>query len=394
MVEGRSRYTFKRASPSLVLLAAGVEFHDLPSSLTKYQVNHNAEPFPRRMLISHGCATGELDRYLTQRDRGVASDELTKASTELAFCRTLDRRNIMASTLPGTLPGFDDATAVESSSSAVSWSAIIAGAVSAAALTVLLMFLGTGLGLTMVSPWGNQGAGITTFAVSAAIWMIVTQWLSSALGGYMTGRLRARWVGVHTDETFFRDTAHGLLAWALATLLVVCMASTSLTSAVGTGVQAASHVASGAAMGAPSGAASRSDEGTGNNAMSYFVDSLFRPNDPTRLATPGAGGDAATAAQASRILITSATAGEMPPADQTYLAQLVSARTGLSEADATARVNTVLAQVNQAKTKAQAAADTARKAGIAFSLMAALSLVIGAFIASAAAALGGRLRDE
>lgn len=296
--------------------------------------------------------------------------------------------------MASTLPGFDDAPTVESSSSAVSWSAIVAGAVCAAALTVLLMLLGTGLGLTMVSPWGNQGAGITTFAVSAAIWMIVTQWLSSALGGYMTGRLRARWVGVHTDETFFRDTAHGLLAWALATLLVVSMASTSLTSALGTGVQAASHVASGAAMGASSGAASRSDEGTSNNAMSYFVDSLFRPNDPTRLATPGAEGDAAAAAQASRILITSATAGEMASADQTYLAQLVAARTGLSEADATARVNTVLAQVNQAKTKAQAAADTARKAGIAFSLMAALSLVIGAFIASAAAALGGRLRDE
>lgn len=296
--------------------------------------------------------------------------------------------------MASTLPDFDNAPTVESSSSAVSWSAIIAGAVSAAALSVLLMLLGTGLGLTMVSPWGNQGAGITTFAVSVAIWMIVTQWLSSALGGYMTGRLRARWVGVHTDETFFRDTAHGLLAWALATLLVVSMASTSLTSALGTGVQAASHVASGAALGASSGAAARSDEGTVNNATSYFVDSLFRPNDPTRLATPGAEGDAAAAAQASRILITSATTGEMASADQTYLVQLVSARTGLSEADATARVNTVLAQVTQTKTKAQQAADAARKAGIAFSLMAALSLAIGAFIASAAAALGGRLRDE
>lgn len=296
--------------------------------------------------------------------------------------------------MASTLPAFDDAPAVESSSSAVSWSAIIAGAVSVAAVTVFLMLLGSGLGLTMVSPWGNQGAGITTFAVSAAIWMIITQWLSSALGGYMTGRLRARWVGVHTDETFFRDTAHGLLAWALATLLVVWMASSSLTSAVGTGVEAASNVASGAAMGASSSAASSADEGSSNNAMSYFVDSLFRPNDQTRLATPGAEGDAAAAAQASRILIASATAGEMAPADQTYLSQLVAARTGLSEADATARVNTVLAQVNQAKTKAQEAADSARKAGIAFSLMAALSLVIGAFIASVAAAFGGRLRDE
>lgn len=295
--------------------------------------------------------------------------------------------------MASTLPGFDDTPAIESSSSAVSWSAIIAGAVSAAALTVLLVLLGSGLGLTMVSPWADQGAGITTFAVSAAIWMIVVQWLSSALGGYLTGRLRAKWVGVHTDETFFRDTAHGLLAWALATLIIVCMATTSLTSAVGMGVKAASNVASGAAMGASSATASRSDERSGNSAMSYFVDSLFRPNDPARLTAPGAEGDAAAAAQASRILMASAAAGEMAPADRTYLGQLVAARTGLSEADATARVNTVLAQVDEAKTKAQSAADTARKAGIAFSLMAALSLVIGAFIASAAAALGGRLRD-
>lgn len=288
----------------------------------------------------------------------------------------------------------DSAPAVESSSSAISWAAIIAGAVSAAALTFVLMLLGSGLGLAMVSPWTNQGAGITTFAVSAAIWMIVVQWLSAAIGGYMTGRLRVKWVGVHTDETFFRDTAHGLLAWALATLLVVCIASSSLTSAVGTGVQAASNVASGAAMGASAGTMANAGDSTGDNATSYFVDSLFRPNDPARLAAPGAEGDAAAAAQASRILIASAAAGEMSPTDRTYLGQLVAARTGLSETDANARVDAVIAQIDQAKAKAQEAADAARKAGIAFALMAALSLVIGAFIASVSAALGGRLRDE
>lgn len=159
-------------------------------------------------------------------------------------------------------------------------------------------------------------------------------------------------------------------------------------------MQAASNVASGAAMGASAGAASSTDDGTGNAATSYFVDNLFRPNDASRLAAPGAEGDAATAAQASRILIASAAAGEISPADKTYLGQLVAARTGLSQADATARVDAVLTQAQQAKTKAQEAADTARKAGATFALMAALSLVIGAFIASAAAALGGKLRDE
>src|SRR5690606_10389526 len=127
---------------------------------------------------------------------------------------------------------------------------------------------------------------------------------------------------------------------------------------------------------------------------SYFVDALFRPADPARLAAAGAEGDAAAAAQASRILIASAAAGEVSADDRMYLGQRVAARTGLSEADATARVDAVLSQVEQARVSAQEAADTARKAGATFALVGALSLVIGAFIASAAAALGGKQRDD
>jgi hypothetical protein len=282
---------------------------------------------------------------------------------------------------------------VESSSSAVSWGPIIAGAFAASTLTFILMLLGSGLGLTMVSPWSNTGASVTTFAVSTAIWLVIVQWLSSGVGGYLTGRLRTKWVGVHTDETFFRDTAHGFMAWALATLLVVFVLGSALSAEVGTVVQAASAVASGAAMGASAGGAANAAN-SGSDAGSYFVDSLFRPSDPSRLAASGAEGDAAAAAQASRILIASAAAGEVSAEDKTYLGQLVAARTGLSQADATARVDAVLAQVDAAKVKAQEAADTARKAGATFALIGALSLIIGAFIASAAAVLGGRQRDD
>lgn len=283
---------------------------------------------------------------------------------------------------------------VESSSSAVSWGAIIAGSFAAATLTFILMLLGSGLGLTMVSPWSNTGASVTTFAVSTAIWLVIVQWLSSGLGGYLTGRLRTKWVGIHTDETFFRDTAHGFMAWALATLLVVFVLGSALSAAIGTGVQAASKVASGVAMGASAGASANTGDGGGTDATSYFVDSLFRPADAARLAAPGAEGDTAAAAQASRILIASAAAGEISADDKVYLGQLVAARTGLSQADATARVDAVLAQVEQTKVAAQEAADTARKAGATFALVGALSLLIGAFIASAAAALGGRQRDD
>lgn len=298
----------------------------------------------------------------------------------------------MASTILAT----EVAAPVESSSSAVNWGPIVAGAFAAATLTFILMLLGSGLGLTMVSPWSNTGASVTTFAVSTAIWLVIVQWLSSGLGGYLTGRLRTKWVGIHTDETFFRDTAHGFMAWALATLLVVFVLGSALSSAIGTGVQAASTVASGAAMGASVGASANAGDSGGTDATSYFVDSLFRPADAARLAAPRAEGDtaAAAAAQASRILIASAAAGEVSADDKAYLGQLVAARTGLSQGDATARVDAVLAQVEQAKVNAQEAADTARKAGAAFALVGALSLLIGAFIASAAAALGGRQRDD
>ncbi|MEP9354660.1 hypothetical protein ABLE93_13815 [Xanthobacter sp. KR7-65] len=296
----------------------------------------------------------------------------------------------MASTYP---VGGGAAASVESSSSAVSWGAIVAGALAAATLTFILMMLGSGLGLTIVSPWGHEGATATTFAVSAAVWLVIVQWLASGVGGYLTGRLRTKWVGIHTDETFFRDTAHGFMAWALATLLIVFVLGSAMSSAIGTGVQAASTVASGAAMGASAGASTNAGSDS-SGATSYFVDALFRPTDPARLTAPGAEGDAAAAAQASRILVASAAAGEVSPGDRTYLGQLVAARTGLSQQDATARVDQVLAQVDKAKEKAKQAADTARKAGATFALLGALSLVIGAFIAGVAAAFGGRQRDE
>jgi len=132
----------------------------------------------------------------------------------------------MATTLSAT----DTNASIESSSSAVSWGPIVAGAFAASTLTLILMLLGSGLGLTMVSPWSNEGASVTIFAVSTAIWLVVIQWLSSAAGGYLTGRLRTKWVGIHTDETFFRDTAHGFMAWALATLLVVLVLGSALVS--------------------------------------------------------------------------------------------------------------------------------------------------------------------
>jgi hypothetical protein len=265
----------------------------------------------------------------------------------------------------------------EASSSAVSWPAIFAGAFAALSLAVVLTSLGTGLGLTTISAWPNSGASITTFTISTGIGLIVVQWLSSALGGFITGRLRTKWSGVHTHEVFFRDTAHGFLSWALTTIVGTALLAAAASSVVGGGVRAASTAADGAVQAAMS------------SVSGYSVDALLRSDHIDASAS-----NQDVAAQVSRILANGVRNGDVPPSDRTYLAQLVAAKTGLPQADAQKRVDDTIASTKEAETKARQAADAARKATATFAIFTALSLMIGAFVACAAAALGGKIRDE
>jgi|KBSSwiStaDraftv2_1062776.scaffolds.fasta_scaffold00793_18 hypothetical protein len=279
----------------------------------------------------------------------------------------------------------------ESAVSAVSWPAIFAGAFVAAASSLMLVALGSGFGLASVSPWPNSGVSATTFTVMTAIWLIVVQWLASGLGGYVAGRLRTKWATTHTHEVFFRDTAHGFITWAVATVLVVLVLTSAAASAVSSGVDAAATVASGASQGAAAAAAQSANTSTsqgGSVIAPYNVDMLFR--------SPRADSSAATAdarAEAARILANGVAAGDVPSADRTYLAELVSARTGISMEEAQKRVDTAIGQAKAAGIKARQAADAARKAAAQASIYTALSMLVGAFIACIAAALGGQRRD-
>ncbi len=271
------------------------------------------------------------------------------------------------------------AAAAESRLSAVSWAAVVAGAVVATATTFALAVLGSALGLTVLSPWSQASTVAATFAISTAIWLVVMQWVASALGGYIAGRLRTRWNDIHGDEVFFRDTAHGFLAWCLSTLIVACIAIGAAAGVASRGVQATATVAAGAAAGA----------NLPGSQTDYFVDMMFRPT-PGGTAQPN---PAEARAEVARILVDGLADGRLTPADRTYVAQLVSARTGLGQTEAERRVDEVMIQLSAAKAKAKEQADAARKAGIVMSFVTFLSLLIGAFIASVSAALGGRLRD-
>ena len=103
--------------------------------------------------------------------------------------------------------------------SAVSWGSIAAGAITAAAVSLALVALGVGLGLSAVSPWTDTGVSASTFKVTAGVYLVLVAVMSSAIGGYLSARLRTKWVGIHTNEAFFRDTAHGFVAWAFATII-------------------------------------------------------------------------------------------------------------------------------------------------------------------------------
>lgn len=279
---------------------------------------------------------------------------------------------------------------VESGRPALAWGPVIGGAVAAAAATIILLLLGSGVGLTMVSPWAGDSASFATVGVTAAIWFVVVQWLSSALGGYLTGRLRTKWANVHTDEVFFRDTAHGFLSWALATVVVVGMAGSAFTALAGAGVQAASSAVATATV-AGTAAAANSDASSPDAATGYFTDILLRPQD---VASRARTDDASAAAEVSRILMRGAVSDGVPEADRAYISSIVAARAGITPEEARARVDQVLTQVEDAKNAALKAADEARKSAATAAMLGALSLLVGAFIASAAAALGGRQRDD
>jgi len=131
-----------------------------------------------------------------------------------------------------TVAEINEITVMEAASgrrAATDWAAIAGGALAAVGVTLILFTAGSGFGLSTVTPWTFANQPPESFAIAAGIWIIVMQWLSSALGGYMAGRLRARWIGPRTDEVMFRDTAHGFLAWALATLVVAILFASGAT---------------------------------------------------------------------------------------------------------------------------------------------------------------------
>ena len=256
-----------------------------------------------------------------------------------------------------------DGPNLESSKSGIHWASILGGAAASAAISLILIPLGTALGFSSFSVFTASASSVVVFTAGFAIWLVIMQWASSFVGGYIAGRLRVKWADTHSDEVFFRDTAHGFLAWAVATVVTVALVAGSLGSGAGAATQAVSN----------------------DDRIDYYADTLYRG-----ATTPAT--DAAS--ETARIVVSDLANGGVSADDRVYLVRQVQARTGVTQPEAEARVNTLITNVTSATHTAEQAAEAARKALVGFSTALFLSLLIGAFIASVSAALGGRLRDQ
>ncbi|AMN43132.1 hypothetical protein RHPLAN_47060 [Rhodoplanes sp. Z2-YC6860] len=261
-------------------------------------------------------------------------------------------------------------TDIAADATTLSWGAVIAGAVASAAMTLLLLALGVGLGLSVVSPWSDQGVSASTFSVGAGLFMIAVAMLSSTVGGYLAGRLRSRWALLNDNEVYFRDTAHGFVAWALATVFSIGVLGGAIT-----------HLVAGAAPGvAPAvSAVAPSDP------SDLLVDAMLRPDasasSPARLDNPN------FRDEMKRAAATGLREGKLSPATRTYMARVIAARTGLNQADAEQRADQALNEVKEAT-------DKARKAAAHFALWLAAAMLAGAVFAMLGAVEGGVLRDS
>ena len=255
--------------------------------------------------------------------------------------------------------------------STVSWGAIAAGSVVACGVTLLAMAFGIGGGLAIVSPWQNEGVSSTTASWLAGLGLVCLAVIASAFGGYVTGLLRHGWDAITEDERYFRDTVHGFVTWAFATVLTVFV-----IGAAGT------HILAGASAGSIPAAGAGAAQGA--SAGDVYVDRLLRP---TRQTTQ-TGDLADTRSELLRIITPGmARGGQVADADRAYAAQVVAARTGLSAEDARRRVDETIAAAKEA-------ADKARRAAMKLALWSAVAMLLGALVASLAAAEGGKIRNR
>ena len=273
----------------------------------------------------------------------------------------------------------------------VEWGPIVAGAVSAAAIAFVLLTFGSAIGLSAVSPWPNSGLPVWLVGIIGAVWLLVVQAGSYALGGYLAGRMRAPATSVRTEERQFRDGAHGFFVWALGVTITAVVVALTAGSVARTGAELASGAVEGVAQMAPAAATLAAD-----GPSAYAIDRLLRappaPSGGAQSSTVPA--DQTLSAEVGRVFASGLRGDSLAQDDRAYLTQVVAARTGASEAEAQTQVDKAFTLAQDAERAARDAADKARKASAIGAFLIAASLLVSAAASAAGASLGGRHRDE
>lgn len=258
----------------------------------------------------------------------------------------------------------------------VDWPAVVAGAVIASAISFVLFAFGAAVGLSITSPYPSESVSAPTFAIVLALWILWVTVLSFLIGGYFTGLLmRRRVAGDHERE--MRDGMHGALTWALGVILGALIAAWTVSGVAKTGAETVAQ-------------ASVAAVANSQTPTAYYTDVLLRSDNPSAVAPAET---ELRRGEVDRIFLRNPT-GDIAPADRTYLGQLVTRQTGLPEAEAATRVETIVTEYRAAVTAAQEAAEKARKFGLLLSFAVAATLAISAGAAWWAAVQGGEHRNE
>jgi hypothetical protein len=197
--------------------------------------------------------------------------------------------------------------AAQGSRTPFSWSAGIAGAVAATAVTFILAALGSGIGLPFASPY-SSGPSATGLTVAAAVWLVMAQAIGFATGGYLAGRLRSPAFDGVIGERTFRDAAQGFMVWAIGVVAMITIAGVVGLYAADAAAQVAAGLASGFGVTARSEPASATSTRAVTSPVDYFVDAMFRSGPGSAVA----GGQSPATAPTDRATVGSAAAGMRP----------------------------------------------------------------------------------
>lgn len=276
---------------------------------------------------------------------------------------------------PTRTPGTAGAERIMSDASYVDWAAILSGAIVAYALLIVLTTFGAGIGLSMVSPEAGEGVSMRWVVISGGLWLIWTSVSSFAAGGYLAGRMRRRVGDATADEVETRDGGHGVVVWAVGTVLAILMATSGAFNVVGSSVSALGSGAS-----------------TITSAMEGPLDTAartaLRSDDGTVVA------DADVRDEISSVLMRSLQDGEVTEEDRSYLATVIANSTEMSQEDAREQIDASIAEVEQTYEQAVDTAEQARIAGVISAFVLAATLLASGGAAYFAAAAGGHHRDE